>query len=163
MSVVSEPGGDPCLRRLCLHLQAADVESGVAAGLWRIVDLTWPVLTVAITVGDGGQLGIRLAVDDYPVKAPAGQPWDLDTDAPLPVGRWPVTGRNPEVFRPDWSPGNGNAPYLACDRTGLATHAQWAIQYPERAWNPNRTIGFYLRELHRELAPAKSPAAGDVH
>jgi hypothetical protein len=36
--------------------------------------LAWPTLTVAITTGDDAELGMRLAVDGYPVKAPAGQP-----------------------------------------------------------------------------------------
>jgi hypothetical protein len=58
------------------------------------------------------------------------------------VARWPISGRNPEVFRPDWSPGNNNAPYLACDRTGLATHPNWTAERPERAWNATRTIAF---------------------
>jgi hypothetical protein len=162
MTLVSEPGTDPCLQRLRRHLQTADVEAGVAAGLWRIIELSWPNLTVSITIGDGSEPGVRILVDDYPIKAPAGRPWDLVADAPLPVNRWPISGRNPEVFRPDWSPANQNAPYLACDRTGLATHGDWATRHPERAWNPTRTIGFYLSELHRELAAAYLPRAGDA-
>jgi hypothetical protein len=160
MMVMSEPGTDPCLIRLRRDLAAADVEGGVAAGLWRLVRLTWPVLIVAIRVGDDGEVGIRLAVDDYPLLAPAGQPWDIDTDGPLPVERWPVSGRGLEVFRPDWSPDHGNAPYLPCDRAGLSTHAHWLTEHPNRAWNPNRKIGFYLNELHHELQAARLPSLG---
>jgi hypothetical protein len=161
MTIVSEPGVDPCLDRLRRHPQDADVENGIAAGFWRVVGLAWPILTVAITVGDDAEMGMRLAVDDYPVKAPAGQPWDLTAAAPLPVARWPISGRNPDVFRPDWSPQNNNGPYLACDRAGISTHPNWAAEHPERAWNATRTIGFaYLRELHRELASAKLPPTG---
>lgn len=158
MTLVPEPGVDPCLDRLRRHLRSAEVDNGVAAGLWRIIDLSWPVLTVAVTVGRAAEVAVRLAVDSYPGRAPAGQLWDLTTDAPLPVQRWPITGRSPETFRPDWSPDNSNAPYLACDRTGLSTHPHWTSERPERAWNPNRSIAFYLRELHRELELATLPA-----
>jgi hypothetical protein len=155
--VVSEPGSDPSLSRLRRHLDAADVEGGIAAGFWRIIDLAWPVLTVAVEVWGGDEVGVRLGVDGYPFQAPAGQPWDLESDAPLPVSRWPAAGRGLEVFRPDWSVGNQNAPYLACDRVGLSTHPGWATEHPDRAWNPTRTIGFYLRELHKALAAARIP------
>ncbi|MET7971254.1 hypothetical protein [Micromonospora sp. NPDC005305] len=157
MSTTSEPGGDPNLRRLRRHLLAADVEAGAAAGSWRIVDLNWPILLVAIAIDDDAELGMRLDVQDYPVRAPAGQPWNLATNMPLATADWPVSGQNPEVFRHDWSPGNNNGPYLACDQAGIASHPNWALERPERCWNPTRTIGFYLRELHRELAYARMP------
>lgn len=160
MSAASEPGGNPNLRQLRRHLASADVEAGVAAGSWRIADLSWPVLLVAIAVGDHAEVGIRLDVQDYPAQAPAGQPWNLATDQPLAMAAWPVSGQNPEVFRHDWSPGSNNAPYLACDRAGIVSHPNWAVERPERCWNPTRTIGFYLRELHRELACARMPMAG---
>ncbi|MEW2330281.1 hypothetical protein AB0880_20995 [Micromonospora chersina] len=160
MSTASEPGVDPNLRRLRRHLSAADVEAGVDAGSWRIVDLTWPFLTVAIAVGENAELGMRLDVQDYPLQAPAGQPWNIVADAPLPVAEWPISGRSPEIFRPDWSPSNNNAPYLACDRAGITSHPNWATERPERSWNASRTIGFYLRELHRELSCATMPQNG---
>lgn len=150
------PGLDPSEARLRRDLAAASVEAGVAAGYWNIIGLNWPILTITITLGDGMPIGMRLAVDGYPLSAPAGQPWDLETDAALPVHRWPVSGRTPQVFRPDWSPDNANGPYLACDRAALA-HNNWAANYPDRAWNPTRTIVFYLQELHRELADAHMP------
>jgi len=160
VTATSAPGVDPCQSRLRRDLQSAQVEAGVDAGFWRIVEMAWPVLTVAITVGDGAEAGMRLDVEDYPLAAPAGRPWDLAGNTLLPVDRWPITGRNPEVFRPDWSPGNGNAPYLPCDRVGLATHPNWATEHPERAWSRSRTIGFYLQELHRALSGARLPSVG---
>ncbi|MFJ1562362.1 DUF7665 family protein [Streptomyces mirabilis] len=160
MTATAEPHVDPCEFRLMRDLQAAAVDAGVDAGLWRIVSVSWPTMTVAITVGSGQQCGMRLDLWDYPAAAPAGQPWDLAADTLLPVQRWPVTGHSPEVFRPDWSPDNGNAPYVPCDRTGLATHGDWATQYPERAWDPSRTIVFYLEEMHRMLSQARLPSGG---
>lgn len=160
MTAALGPGVDPDLRRLRHDLLAADVDSGIAAGDWRVVDLTWPTLLVAITVGTDAELGMRIDVQDYPAQAPAGQPWDLPTNTALPVDRWPVTGGELEVFRHDWSVANHNAPYLACDRYGVTTHPDWATGHPQRSWNPNRTIGFYLRELHRVLKDATMPGTG---
>ena len=71
--------------RLREDLLAADVENGVAAGSWRVIDLSWPILTVAIAVGDETELGMRLDVQGYPLQAPAGQPWNLATNTPLPM------------------------------------------------------------------------------
>lgn len=157
---IPEPGVDPCQARLLRDLEDAAVDAGIAAGLWRIVGLSWPALTIAIAAADGQEVGMRLDVHGYPASAPAGQPWDLVADALLPLRQWPVTGRNPEVFRPDWSPGNGNAPYLACDRIALAGHPGWVGERPERAWHPGRTIVFYLEEMHRMLSDAKVPSGG---
>lgn len=153
-------GDDPCLRRLLQDLAAAPVQAGVAAGMWRVVEVDFPTLTVTVSLGSGQEMGLRLAVDSYPLAAPAGQPWDLAGDCPLPQDRWPVSGRAPEVFRTDWSPDNGNSPYLACDRNALASHNTWPAQSPDRCWDGSRTIGFYLAELHRELGDAWMPTPG---
>ncbi|HUZ56018.1 MAG TPA: hypothetical protein VMU94_26270 [Streptosporangiaceae bacterium] len=152
-----EPGTDPARRRLERDLQAADFDSGVRAGLWRLLSLRWPHLEVAVTAGDGHELGMRIAVDGYPGQAPGGQLWDIERDMPLPIARWPVSGSAAHVFRRDWPNSNSPGPYMACDRAGLAAHTNWATEHPSRAWNPGRTIAFYLREIHRELRDATLP------
>lgn len=142
---MTTPAADPAQRRLEHDLTAAEFESGVAAGMWRIERLDWPYLFAAIAAGDEHELGMRLAIDSYPALAPAGQPWDLDVDGPLPLALWPTGGTAPQIFRADWSVGNGNAPYMSCDRVGLRTHPDWATVNAHRAWNATRTIAFYLR------------------
>lgn len=154
---MSGPGADPSRLRLERDLASADVENGVSAGLWRLVSLQWPYLTVAITTGDGHELGMRILLDNYPTWAPGGQPWDLVQDVPLPVSRWPAGPTASLVFRKDWSVRNGNAPYMACDRAGLAAHPKWASEHPARAWHARRTVAFYLREIHHELRAASLP------
>jgi len=160
MSNTPTPGVGPCQLRLERDLKSAGFEAAVAAGLWRVIILTWPTLFVSLSLGDGVEVGLSINVDDYPVEAPAGRPWDLDGDTPLPASRWPMTGRSPEVFRveTDWPTGRDGAPYLACDRIALNGHTNWPTEHPERCWNPSRTIEFYLQELHRELAGARPRA-----
>ncbi|BBZ58167.1 DUF7665 family protein [Mycolicibacterium phocaicum] len=156
------PGADPAKTRLERDLARGDVECGVEAGMWRVVSLRWPELIVAITAGDGNEVAMRLLVDDYPVQAPAGEPWSIADGGPLPQARWPTSPLDVATFRKDWSPSNGNAPYVACDRTCLRTHPDWATAHPDRAWNPGRTIAFYLQEMHRELQCASVPQLDTV-
>ncbi len=152
-----EPGAGPAQQRIERDLHSADFDSGVRAGLWQQAVLRWPHLTAVVTAGDGRQLGLRIAVDDYPALAPGGRLWDLDRDVPLPPARWPAGGSAAQVFRPDWPNSTSPAPYIACDREGLAAHPNWADEHPGRAWNPRRTIAFYLRQIHHELRAAKLP------
>jgi hypothetical protein len=155
---VPAPGADPARLRIEEDLAGQDFDAGVDAGRWHMVRLCWPRLFVTVSCGDGGRLGMRIAVDGYPRLAPAGEPWDLHRGQPLPQDLWPQGV--PQVFRRDWSVGNGNAPYLACDRTGLATHPGWPAQHPDRVWHPGRNIAFYLRELYHGLAGTTLPGTG---
>lgn len=155
---MSESVVDPCRARLERDLTSSRFDGGVDAGFWRLVRLEWPYLAVAITAGDGHELGMRLHVDGYPATAPAGQPWDLDQDVPLPASRLPTGGSSPAVFRSGWSAGHGNAPYLACERVALDTHEPgWANDLPDRKWSPTRAIDFYLAQIHQELRGAFLP------
>jgi hypothetical protein len=147
----------PNTLRLDRDLASADVQAGVDAGLWRVVSLNGTTLDAAITAGDGNELGMRIAIDGYPTLPPAGQPWDLEADAPLPQDRWPIGGSAAQIFNLGWSPSNLNAPYMACERAGLATHPNWMQEHPTRAWHPRRTIAFYFREIHHELLGAALP------
>lgn len=140
----------PHERRLRADLEAPAFQAGAVAGAWRLVSVTWPTVLFALPVG-GVQLGLRVDVEGYPSAAPAGQPWDLQTDRALPAERWPEIGAETRPFRRDWSVGNGNAPYIAADRVPLASHPNWAAEHPERAWHSGRDIAFYLSEIAREL------------
>lgn len=148
---------DPCLRRVQADLESAEFAAGVAAGMWRVISLGWPFLIVAITAGDDNELVMRLQLDGYPSSAPAGQPWDLDLDDVLASPRWPQGGTASQIFRLDWSVSNLNAPYVACDRIPLGSHPDWAND--PRAWHANRTVAFYLQEIHFELSGATIPCS----
>jgi hypothetical protein len=155
-SVLSSPGEV----RLRADLTGEEILAGVRAARWRVPVLEWPILSVEVAVGDDQFIQLRLDVDGYPARAPAGQLWDAENHMALPVDRWPRGGAAQRVFRPDWSVHNGNAPYLPCDRTGLSTHPDWATSHPERSWNPSRSIAFYLEEIAREFQDARLPDAG---
>lgn len=131
--------------------------AGVRQGRWRDPVLEWPHLYIDVAVGDEEFARLRLDLDEYPARAPHGQLWDPRHGAPLAVSLWPRGGSADRVFRTDWSPDNQNAPYLPCDRVGLTTHANWAAEMPERAWNVSRTVAFYVAEIASELTDARLP------
>lgn len=158
---MSQQVANPSRSRLERDLLGDDFIRGELAGFWRDATVNWPYLDIEVQVGEYGYVAMHVQVDNYPGIAPAGALWDAEAGAPLPVDRWPVGGAAQRVWRPDWSPQNQGAPYLACDRVGLATHPDWANSHPGRAWNPSRNIVFYLTEVHRELADATMRSAAD--
>jgi hypothetical protein len=101
---------------------------------------------------------MRVNVSGYPTAAPAGTPWDIDADGPLIAAALPSGPGAAGVFCSDWSKINGWTPYMATERLLIqGDHFSWAPQHPERAWNPTRTIAFYLAELHKELRSCTIP------
>lgn len=146
-----DPAEVAALRDLAhVRLQAAADD-----GRLGILRYGHPILLAWVRVRSG-HLGLRLDLTGYPGTAPAGQPWELDADAPLPTSRWPVGGR--PVFRPDWSVSNQNAPYLAVDRIALRTHPEWATTLPGRAWTSTKTVCDYLEAVQEALSLSRLPA-----
>jgi len=145
--------------RLALEGDIAQVRLLAAAddGRFGVHAFQFPIVLAWVAIGSK-HLGIRLDCGDYPTLAPAGSPWDLEMNIPLPVQLWPINGRAEKVFRKDWSPSNRNAPYLACDRIALATHPDWATAIGNRAWNSTKTVFDYLEQMYEALAGASLPA-----
>lgn len=149
---------DPARAAIEEDLQSVPFLDGVEKRYWRVVRLDFPILFVAVTAGDGRELGMRLDVSGYPTGAPAGKPWDIGTNEPLGLSALPNGSGAQTVFRSEWSRINGWTPYMATERLLIqGDHQQWGSQHPERAWNPNRTITFYLTELHKELRSCTMP------
>ncbi|HVU62144.1 MAG TPA: hypothetical protein VHD58_10910 [Mycobacteriales bacterium] len=154
MSAPLPAAADPAETAVSADLADARMRAASDEGRFAVVSFHHPVVLGWVAVG-GARLGLRLDVSGYPGAAPAGQPWDLDAGNALDVTRWPVGGR--QVFRRDWSPGNGNAPYLAVDRIALASHPNWRVELPGRAWAATMTIYDYLAALHEALGLSSLP------
>jgi len=140
----------PDERMLRLHLEAGRFRSGVAQGWWRFVSLNWPHLVVGIAARDGAEYGFRFQCTDYPRSAVSGRLWDLESDAPLAIDRWPPgTGRFSLAFNPGWM--NGTSIYLPCDHQAINGHDNWRSQHPALLWDPAKGICKYLGILHELL------------
>jgi hypothetical protein len=143
----------PDERTLRAHIEEARFQAGVEAGRWRLLGLTWPHATFAISAAprsaSPAEFVLRLDVAGYPHSAPTGSLWDSDSDCSLdPAGR-PKGDRAAHVFRTDW--GSGTAMYAPWDRIALESHADWAQRYPHEVWNPTRDITFVLSNVRNVL------------
>jgi hypothetical protein len=147
---------DPAAAAVAADISAVRMRQAGDDGRYGIISHNHPVVVAWVDV-QGSRLGLRLECSGYPGEAPAGQPWDLKTDTPLPVQQWPHGARAGMVFRSDWSVSNRNAPYLACDRTGLATHPNWRTEYPAQAWNLSKTLADYLEQVRGALRGSALP------
>lgn len=148
-------GMAPDERALRGHLASGGFRAGEAAGRWRLVDVTWPFVTVTVAAADRpnspSEFTLRLECTGYPHTAPTGGVWDLDTNASLAPDLRPKSGRAAQLFRADGWTGGSTAMYAAWDRAGLQGHPEWANTHPRVAWNSTRTLTFILNNVHEVL------------
>jgi hypothetical protein len=124
---------------------------GQIEGRWRLADITWPYVLIAVTAKDGREYLLRFECSGYPQSPPTAGPWDPEKNAILAFDRWPrgAGGRVTCVFRPDWK--NGSALYLPCDREAIAGHENWRTEMPSKIWRPSEGIVQYLELVHELL------------
>lgn len=134
----------------------ADVEKpafrlGEIEGRWKLVRISWPMVTITVAALDGREFALRMNCAGYPGTPPTAGPWDLEQDTVLAFEEWPRGngGRVSAVFNPGWK--NGTALYLPCDREALAGHDAWRTQMPSKIWSPATGITHYLELVHELL------------
>lgn len=139
-----------------LHAHSTDgrFELAVANGHWKVEHVAFPTVDVRV-FGRAGDLGLRFDATDYPTRAPAGRPWDIERGVPLEPEYWPTGGRADAMFRKDWSAQRNGALYIALDRVALDSHGDWAMR-PD-AWTSSRSIYDYLLRVHHVLRGADIP------
>jgi hypothetical protein len=125
--------------------------AGVAGGRWRLLDIAWPHVFIAITAKDGREYLLRFDGTGFPASPPTSGPWDMQRNAVLAPDLWPRSrgGRLGAVFNPGWK--EGTALYLPCDRASIAGHDQWRTQMPSKIWRPAVGLVQYLELVHELL------------
>lgn len=151
MSTTPSPSPSPAQLLLGQDLAAADIRCGEVEGRWRPVALQWPHVIFAISAPPRPnaplEFGLRFECSGYRQNPVTGQPWDLDTNSPLPKAKWPTGPRIvPSIFRSDWK--NGHCLYLPCDRMSIEGHSNWINEHPTRLWQPDRGLICYLEQIH---------------
>jgi hypothetical protein len=137
------------------HLAGAAFQAGAAQGRWRLVDVRWPFVLLAVSAAERpcgpAEFVLRLEMSGYPHIAPTGSLWDCDQDCSLAAERRPKGDRAAQLFRTDGWTGGPTAMYAPWDRVGLQSHPDWAQAYPREAWHPNRDVTFILANVHQIL------------
>lgn len=131
---------------------------GALAGRWRLIQITWPFVFIAVTARDACEYVLRLNCAGYPQLAPTGGPWDIAGNRVLSFEHWPCGrgGRVTAVFRTNWK--SGTALYLPCDRESFAGHDNWRVEQPSKVWRPADGVVQYL-ELVYELLHCRDYAS----
>jgi hypothetical protein len=145
----------PDERKVRADLAGGGFRAGEVARRWRLVDITWPHVTIAIAAAarpnSPDEFALRFECNGYPNTAPTGGIWAVDTETSLAAAQRPKGVRAEQLFRTDGWHGGATAMYAAWDRAGLQAHPEWAQTYPRLAWNATRTLTFILDNVHEVL------------
>jgi hypothetical protein len=145
----------PDERTFRAHVAGGRFRAGVAAGQWRLIELSWPFALIAVSAAErpGGpsEFVIRFELAGYPATAPTGGLWDTGSGKSHPDERRPKGERAGSLFRTDGWTGGPLAMYAAWDRLGLQAHPDWAQTHRLQAWNATREISFILSRVHEVL------------
>jgi hypothetical protein len=142
----------------------AAFRAGAADKRWRLINIAWPHVFIAVTAKDAREYVLRFDCAGFPASPPTGGPWDRTRNTVLEPDLWPRSrgGRLGAVFNPNWK--NGTALYLPCDRESIAGHDHWRTQMPSKIWRPSAGLVQYLELVHellhcRDYAPPARAAA----
>jgi hypothetical protein len=132
-------------------LAAPEFRRGEIEGRWRKILISWPHMVLAVSApprpNSPAEYGFRFECSGYRHRPVTGQPWDLDSNGPLPGRLWPS---GPvilsSVFRPEWK--QGLCLYLPCDYMSIEGHEAWRNDHPSRLWQPERGIICYLEQVY---------------
>lgn len=142
----------------------ADVESGrfqcQIDEKWGDPRIDWPYLYLWVkarpTESGIERYWLRVNCIGYPLRAPTGTFWDMDSNAQLSDDKRPWGIEEVKLaFRPDWPDeahgGKGSAFYMFYDGVAISTHVDWPRTNPGRLWSQDKTIVDYLNEITRLL------------
>ena len=135
-------------------LAAPEFRCGEIEGRWRRISLSWPHVILSVSAParpqSPAEYAFRFECSGYRQSPVTGQPWDADSNGPLPAQRWPAgPSIVASVFRPEWK--QGLCLYLPCDRMSIEGHEAWRNDHPNRLWQPERGIVCYLGQVYELL------------
>jgi hypothetical protein len=136
------------------HVAGGRFQTGIDRGEWRIVEERgWPYVIIAVRaavrLNSPSEFHLLFDLTDYPTRAPTGMPWDPDANARTGEDKRPKGDRAGLAFRTNWE--GGRALYVPYDRVALEGHPDWKRLHPTLAWDPTKTITFYLRNVYELL------------
>lgn len=154
----------PDEKALRADVAKAAFRAAVSKGRWRLIEITWPFVFIAVMAKDAREFVLRFNCAGFPEAPPTAGPWDIQRNAVLAVDLWPRSkgGRLGAVFNSGWK--DGTALYLPCDRESIAGHGHWRTQMPSKIWRSDAGLSQYLELVHElltcsdYLSPARASA-----
>jgi hypothetical protein len=131
------------------HLKSGRFLAGAARSRWRLLEVEFPKVYVAIQARDAREFVLRFDCTGYPETPPTATVWSWAARQILNAAQWPRGGRVSQVFNPSWKA--GAALYLPCDRQSIEGHPNWYAQYPWLIWRPSVGLVHYLEAVHEVL------------
>lgn len=133
------------------HVSGGPFQSGVDRGKWRLIEIDWPFVIIAITAAKRAnapeEFFFRFELTNYPQDPPTADLWDIEREIKLEASRRPRGKlRVSLAFRAD-----RNSLYLPCDRLEIQGHQGWRNQHPSMLWSPDRDITQYTRIIYELL------------
>lgn len=140
------------MERLRSDLQEAGFRLGVDRGRWRLLRCEWPYVFFGVCAVDKHWYCLRLELSNYPQDAPWGCLCDVTTGEVLPVEKRPKSrdSDNSGIVSAVFRSGHSEI-YAPCDRRALVRHDEWPKKYPHKVWGIDKTVIFYLEQIHDAL------------
>jgi hypothetical protein len=143
----------PDERAFRAHVGRAAFAAGIDRGRWRVLDIAWPYVQIAVTAaprtGAPGEFVLRFELSGYPTSAPTATPWNAASGTPLAPESRPKGEFVGHVFRTDWE--DGRALYAPFDRVALESHADWRMHHSSSSWDETKDITFYVQQVWQLL------------
>jgi hypothetical protein len=154
--------GRPDERAVLTELASPRFELGLALGHWRLISVSWPIVVLEVSAGDGHRFAFRFECVGYPSSRPEVTVWDIGEDTPLPADARPVMLDPYQlVFRTDWE--GGQHLYHPMERHAFATHNGWSNDLRFKLWISARGLTQWCHELHGMLnSGAYQPRQADA-
>jgi len=139
---------DQAQNAVAVDLASARFRAGVGRGQWEQVSFRFPVLVVAVAAiepdGKPGEYCFRFELSGFPGTAPEVKIWDTETNAPLAADKRPKGSDRVNKAFQVWG---DNTVYRPWERFS-SVHNNFAQNFPELAWHPERDLTFILEDLH---------------
>ncbi len=139
---------DPAQTQVNADLKEPNFLAGIAAGRWRVIDYTFPILEFMVTATEPDrttrEYGFRADLSNYPAQAPMVRIWDHISNKPLDANKRPTGSQKLQTTFQAWGEDTVYRPWER--KTG--PHNSNAASLKHLAWRPTRHLCFIFEDLH---------------
>ena len=142
---------NPAEAAVAIDLANARFRSGSRRGFWRLVEYSFPYLTMAVAATEpdesSSEYFFRFELSGYRGTAPEVRIWDQAHSTLLPFERRP---KGPERVVHGFKQWGHETVYRPWDRLA-GPHNNWPRDHQDLIWNASRDLAFILEDVHEIL------------